>query len=351
MTMRVVIRADAGNVPEIGTGHIARATTLAKALVVSPSFHSAEVVFATRSAPPYELGARLVRQAGYSLDHDRELAPNSGFELANLLALQPDMVILDRLETTADLVSSLRRAGIFVVTFDDLGSGRAHANLAIHPLLQAVAPASNIVVGYQYLFPLVAEEQSSETRVLVDRVFVSFGGFDGRRLSRYFLELIPKINGPRRYDVVVGELPDQEINELSALAKVVANMAGVAIAVYRRPADFFSRLAASDLAIVAGGLTAFECARVGVPSIGIPQYEHQIENLDRLESHGCLKCGSHGMTLDAEFLCGLVTALAADHAKRCAMSLAGKATIDGQGLERTVALITKEYRNFRGGAA
>lgn len=345
--MRVVVRADAGSVPELGTGHIVRATKLAEGLCASPAFGGAEILFATRTSPPYELGASFASQAGYRVPGDLDLEPNTRSELASLLSLQPDVVIMDRLDTAAELVGGLRKAGVFVVTFDDMGDGRPHANLAIHPLLQAVAPAPNVFVGYDYLFPLADKVIRGEIRPLATNIFVSFGGFDHRHLTTYFLSLIPRIQGPRRYEIVVGDKDTHGFHALLDRVNAIGGASGVEIAVHRRPDNFFQLLTASDLAIVSGGLTAFGCAQAGVPAIGIPQYAHQLENLERLEMYGCLKRGTQEMDLDSEFLRGLVADLSMNRAARLAMSRAGMEAIDGKGLARTIDLIARQYLDFQ----
>lgn len=345
--MRVVVRADAGNVPEIGTGHIVRALKLVEALRAASAFGGADILFATRTTAPYELGTKLVTEAGYRIPGDLELEPNTKPELASLLSLQPDVVIMDRLDTTADLVLGLRKAGVFVVTFDDLGSGGPQANLAIHPLLQAVLPAPNVFVGYEYLFPLADVDVRGETKPFAENVFVSFGGFDDRHLTSCLISLIPQIQGPRRYEIVVGDVLPLELEALQDEVNKVHAMSGVEIVMHQRPEKFFQLLSASDLAIVSGGLTAFACARAGVPAIGIPQYAHQLENLDRLEKLGCLKRGTHGMDLNSDHLGTVITNLVADCGARQVMSDAGMKAIDGKGLTRTVDLISKAYRGFR----
>lgn len=341
--MRIAIRADAGAVPEIGTGHVVRAVKLADALRRSRVFADVEIVFATRTHPPFALGGELVRQAGYELVGSSGLEPNSKTELDSLLHARPDVVILDRLETDAALVAGLKNAGMFVVTFDDMGQGRLNADLAIHPLLHDVDPGPNVFVGYDYLFPFSDEIVGRQTRQLATRVFVSFGGFDHRRLNAYFLKLVPRFRGPERIDMVASGLGPDDFADLAGLARSMGAGANAEIAVHQRPIDYYKLLCASDLAVVSGGLTAFECARAGVPAIGIPQYEHQLENLGRLEALGCLKRGTRNMELDSARFCGLVTELSLDYRVRLAMSRAGVRAMDGRGLQRTADLITQAY--------
>jgi spore coat polysaccharide biosynthesis predicted glycosyltransferase SpsG len=343
--MRIIIRADAGAVPEIGTGHIIRALKLAEALRKTPTFIGSEIIFATRDDPPYELGGELVRRAGYDILEKSNLEPNSRSEQHALLNAKPDMVIFDRLETSEDLIVNLRNSRIVVVTFDDLGAGRNYADLAINPLLQNVTRKPNIFIGYDFLFPLSDRIAIGETSHLASKVFVSFGGFDHRKLNRFFINTIPRIDGPKRYDIVVSGLNSPSLTSLADLAKLTGNQVGVEIVLHERPSDFYALLFASDLAIVSGGLTAFCCAQAGLPAIGIPQYEHQIDNLNRLQEFGCLSVGTRNMELDAEFVSRLMNKLITDQPKRIAMRQAGIKAIDGKGLDRTINLILKAFKS------
>lgn len=342
---RIVIRADAGTVPEIGTGHILRAIKLADALDKAPVFHGFEILFATREQPPYKLGGQLVKQAGYRILGCSDLEPNSKSELHAILDAEPKIVIFDRLKTEKDLVLELKSHGIVIVTFDDLGSGQPFSDLAIHSILQNIDPKPNVFFGYDFLFLPSDERIECETSPLVSEVFVSFGGFDYRQLSTYFLESIPKISGPARYNIVLSESNNRKLNKLVELSRQIEVLSNVEIRVHQRPASFYNLLRASDLAIVSGGLTALECAYAGIPAIGIPQYEHQLENFQRLEKRGCLKLGALNMKLDRQFLCDLVTSLSKDYTERLAMSQAGMELIDGKGLKRTVNLIAQVFAN------
>ena len=340
---RIVIRVDAGSVPEIGTGHVIRAIKLADALRQSPVFHGFDILFATKENPPYELGGQLVKQARYKIIGNSNLEPNSKSELHSILHAKPNVVIFDRLETDANLILELKSCGIFVVTFDDLGAGQLYVDLAIHPLLQNVDSRPNVFIGYDYLFFNTDELVKSETRPFASKVFVSFGGFDSRQLSSYFLNLIPKIKGLNHYDIIVSRLDPDNLNNLVQLAGNIEAETCLRILLHQRPIDYYKLLSTSDIAIVSGGLTAFECAYAGIPAIGIPQYEHQLENFKRLERRGCLKKGTRDMELDTELLCSLVNDLSINYTERIAMSHSGMGLIDGEGLKRTVNLIAHTY--------
>ena len=109
---------------------------------------------------------------------------------------------------------------------------------------------------------------------------------------------------------------------------------------------FHARLAAVDLAILGGGLSLFEAAFLGVPSIAIsvnsnvPGYErHQLDTATRLADTGC--CLSVGLAseISKEAVSSVLTQFLADTAMRGRMGTAGMRLLDGHGLRRTAAAI------------
>ena len=53
---------------------------------------------------------------------------------------------------------------------------------------------------------------------------------------------------------------------------------------YKNPKNFYQLLRNADIALVAGGITMFEVAAMGIPSISIPQHLHQIDNINSLKN-------------------------------------------------------------------
>lgn len=335
--MRLVFRADAGTVPEIGTGHMIRSLEVARALQNRDVSREREIRFLTRSEGPFGLGASLVQNRGFHRLPTEDLEPNSSGELEALLEAQPGAVVFDRLATSTELVLGLREHGITVCTFDDLGPGQAHADVAIHSLLQDVTVRENVYVGYEYLI-LPDVDGTRDVGGEGFTVLASFGGYDRRRFSDLLLKVVDKVQGPPiRYDLLAGSLGVARLEDL----KKIAGETGNDIHVYGRVENFHHYLARADLAIVSGGMTAFQCARSGIPAIGLPQYEHQLPNLHRLREAGCLELPSAGMEVDAARVADLVEMLRGDGLRRKEMSDAGQRLVDGHGLARVVRIIER----------
>ena len=265
-------------------------------------------------------------------------------------------MVLDRLETTRELVVGLKEAGIRVWTFDDLGPGQAHTDVAIHALLQDVQPGPNVYVGYRYLILPERDVEASTTEPVVSHVFSCFGGYDARVLRDLLLEVFEAVPMALTFDVVLGGVPGKTLEAYRDTASLLEARTGHEIRVRGRVNDLSPLLQDSDLALVSGGMIAFECARFGVPTIGLPQYEHQLANLGRLQEAGCLKTAGRGMKIDITMVVGLVTELSANPARREKMSRAGRTLFDGQGAERVVKILEDDFsgvpsRSFRNGVS
>ena len=341
--MRIVIRADAGNVEELGTGHLVRAIELCNELRRHPRFHSAEIRFATRGEGPFGLGPKLISGAGFDVIPDKGLIPNSIEEAGSLIESEPELVILDRLETDASLITRLKESGIIVVTFDDLGSGRKHADLAVQALLQNVESEANVCNGFSYLVLPQFPHQYHEVREEVRKIFVCFGGFDRREFTDLILDLIPCWPAHLEFELIVGNDDSKRLAEYRERAAKLSKRRAGRISIHVRPSNFSKLLVTSDLAVVSGGMTAFECVRAGVPAIGLPQYQHQIENLRRLNGFGAMGMVSEDMESEHNEVVAAVLTLVDDFRARKRISINGKKLLDGRGGERVVERINKLF--------
>ena len=133
MHHKVIFRCDAGNAPEIGTGHIARSKTLANELVNSNLLKQDDIIFFTRDDDGYDLGKKYLKKSGFNFEvfSDHKLEANSESETNILSNADTKIIFMDRLETSKNLIKSISARGIKVVTFDDYGDGREFSDLAI----------------------------------------------------------------------------------------------------------------------------------------------------------------------------------------------------------------------------
>jgi spore coat polysaccharide biosynthesis predicted glycosyltransferase SpsG len=107
------------------------------------------------------------------------------------------------------------------------------------------------------------------------------------------------------------------------------------VVIHRDPPDVRGLMLGADVALCAGGQTTYELAATGTPAIAVQVAANQAGNLRGLEAAGALVWA--GSVEDADLgdrVMAALAALAGDGARRAAMSRAGRALVDGKGIER-----------------
>ena len=338
---RLVFRCDAAALPEIGSGHVVRSLTLARALTGAGSVEAGELAFATRSGGDYALGGRLIAQSGFQqlpVCDDALVGEAEGPTLADAGA---DLVVLDQLDNAPSTFAALRRRGSRIVALDDVGPAAGEADLLVNAILQTspADPRGRVLIGYRYLVGVDGSPHPRQRTVHRNRrsVFASFGGWDARGLARHLIAAWRRIGEEADLEIAIGEATTPTPNALRLQAHSVARRRKTRISLRVRPTDFAQRLARADVAVVSGGLTAFQAVAAGAPAIGLPQYEHQLATLRMLEANGVALIGSSDMHLSTQRLCASLRRLLTDSSARRRMARRGPRLIDGGGTRRVVS--------------
>lgn len=248
-----------------GRGHLYRCLTLA------PLFGAHRVMF--YPAPNSEVWAmNLIQKHGWS---------------TTATPVKADLVINDRLATSAELIYSQREWARVVVNLEDSGPGAEVADLTVNALYEdggdwAVIRPEFFVGDYDLM-----REPSGE-------VLVMLNSDPAGMLQDVVAALDPWFNV--KY-MVPSDVP------LAALMKE------------------------ADVLVTSGGRTVFEAAAVGVPTVVIPQHERE-------NGHGHLGRGRNLVARDPAEARAAVEELMTDRALRVRMSAAAR--IDGLGAHRIV---------------
>jgi spore coat polysaccharide biosynthesis predicted glycosyltransferase SpsG len=161
----------------------------------------------------------------------------------------------------------------------------------------------------------------------IRRVLVTMGGSDPYGLTLRVLDALAECPSDWTIAVVIGPAFDKAVAE-TLRARVAADRH---LTVLEAPAELAPHLIVADLAIAATGLTKYEAAWAGLPSIQI--------SIDRLhaelnEAFAAEKTAIHlGAADDVtnEVIATAIFELARDPDRRADMSLRGQKLIDGQG--------------------
>ncbi len=253
--------------PEIGLGHVQNALAIANELVR----HRVRFLVDARS----DLAEQVLAA------HHYEVIRSTGDDLVgDAIGLAPDVVINDRLDTTAEATTRLKAAGITVISFEDLGDGAREADLVINAIYPEAEPRPGHHVGARYFmarpeFRAVDPRPVDET---VRRVLVTFGGVDPSDLTARVTRSIAPVAAERGIviDVVLGR----------GYANQPPASDPPQLIVERAVSDMAERMQAADIVVTSAGRTIFEIASIGTPAIVLAQNRREMTHTFASEAHG-----------------------------------------------------------------
>ncbi len=248
--------------PAIGMGHIYRALMLAHEIMD----HKISFVCTRES----ELAVESIARRDYhsTRQGDEELAET-------VLHLKPDLVVNDILNTDADYMGALRRAGVSCINFEDEGEGSEFADLVINAVYDAGSSTPARLYGPDW-FCLRDEFLLAERnpyRPEVKTVLITFGGTDQLDCSRRVLDIVEPICRERgiRVRVVAGPgyVHRYEMEEH------VRDLGNPDVS-FTWATNVMSRMMeGADLALCSAGRTTYELAHMRVPSLVLATHERE----------------------------------------------------------------------------
>jgi len=321
---RILFRCDGGNIPEIGMGHVTRCLVLAEILRKNPDVNIAFLMRNLQGA------TQQVTKQGFKVFTFDSNENESLATLKVIVEYSPDIVVIDRLATDPNYMSLIKRTGVILISFDDLGEGRKYADITINPILTT---GKGLYEGYDYMvFPFKNNNQKICKQKCTD-IFVSFGGYDHFNLTKEFISILVKKNLPFNFHVVVSNLYDN----YRGLKKLCRDNDKIKLC--QNPSNFADLLFNADMAVVSGGLTMFQAVAGGVPAIVIPQYEHQLQSAKNLHNFGAVVGLEMGCEVSFNKVIEQIYRLASDFNLRNNIASIGRNLIDGLGNNRVTELI------------
>jgi spore coat polysaccharide biosynthesis predicted glycosyltransferase SpsG len=250
--------------PAIGMGHVYRALMLAHEI----ADHGVRFL-STRES---ELAVRSIAERDYkTLAQQGDLADD-------VLALQPDLVVNDILDTDAAYIRKLKDAGIRVVNFEDEGSGAGEADLVINALYSDKGRDARYLCGYRYfcLRDEFAAGCRNVFRPKAQTLLISFGGTDPSDFTRKTLDVVdPRCRG-RGMDIRVVAGPGYAHRK--ALERHLAKLANPQLT-FTHATNVMSRMMeGADLAICSAGRTVYELAHMRTPAVVMAHHERELSH-------------------------------------------------------------------------
>ena len=329
---RLWIHTGAG--PQIGFGHLKRCMTLAGEL---RDFARAFFILRPKD-----------RWSG-------DILAARGFEYQNLdfpdlwrnPAVRPAAILIDtrRSGGLGAFIRAARARNVSVISLHDMGLNPLSSDIAVDGSIAAVfqhdLPARRTFAGpaYMVLDPAIRKLRRRPLRAgkEIRSIFISMGGGNARKhFSRVLAGLRLWAEKTEREIEAVGmrgfvEWGQDGFNEEALRPLRFRWVSG--------PAAEFLRN--SDLAVTAGGISAYEALCSGAPLFALSWDSLQQKAVDRMAEAGCcVNLGAAG-DLTPEFLAGLLGKIDEDAAGREKMARLGMETVDGRGAKRVAAIIRR----------
>jgi len=339
----LLLRADAGS--QIGMGHVMRCLALAE-----PWLQAGSAVTLLTAAPSSALRARA-ESLGVSLS-ELTAAPGTPADAAETIALAQSLcaawLVLDGYHFDADFQRAAKAAGLRLLVFDDMGQvAHYSADFILNQNLgakESLYPhrerTTRLLLGPRFVQLRREFTGRSCRRGEADhdrignppphfggypRVLVTLGGSDPDNVTAHvvaILQTIPNLTA----DIILGPANPHAATLQSALGNRSS-----AITVHQNPPDLPQLMSRADLAICAGGTTAWELSSLGVPMLVLVLAENQRTNAEQLVVTGA------AIHTDLTALAGNLRMLLADPALRAKMSARARTLVDGRGVARVAS--------------
>lgn len=352
--MKLAFRTDASTA--IGTGHVSRCLALAAAardagggaLFICRA-HDGHLINAIEAAGFPVHALPITGGTGNGLAHGAWLGAtqeeDAAATIAALAGSTPDWLVVDHYGLDARWERLLAPHARHVMAIDDLADRPHAAGLLLDQNFFAegaarydglLAPDCRALLGPRYALLRPAFAAARQTlpprRDAVGRILIYFGGVDAGGHSAMALDALDRLGrDDLDVDLVIGAL------QTGRAALMARAQARPRTTVHAGGADMAALMAAAGLAIGAGGVTQWERACLGLPSIVLGIAANQRPIVAGLAAAGYCWGLSDGASATASGLAALIHSALISHDARLAMAARLAALCDGHGVRRVLA--------------
>jgi len=245
------------------------------------------------------------------------------------------------------MFDELRGPGLEVFYFEDYSDVHWRVDGIINGCLDSERieyKAPTLLLGIEHLALSIEYSNLPPARIERDvgRILVTLGGIDHYDLSSRIINLVSELGYPIGLDLIVGPY----FENMTQIRQAVNNWKGSSsIVLHDSPSSLLPIMQKCDIAISAGGITLYELAAVGVPTIGIALWENQEHNVASLGKRGVLlpinyQIANHFETALENDLVRLISG----YDLRLNMARMGQTTIDGKGASRIAEKLLSPLR-------
>lgn len=334
-----LIRCDAA--PCIGFGHAIRCLALADEL---RDRHGMQVEFAMING---RLGIEQVTSNGYTVHHPEEEAlpvDDEGEWLQEVVnKTQARILILDvRTAFEPQVVRTIRDQGVYTATIDDPSERRLAVDSAFYPPVPQVEKLDwstfdgALHVGWEWV-PLKPEFALARARRLSrgkdepepPRILVTMGGSDPGGLTLLALEALDRLDEDFTVDLILG---GGFMHETDLQTWMKGSKRDYRIG--RNVPDLSDLMVKADLAVISFGVTAYEIATIGVPSIHLCLTEDHAESSISFSKAGMATSLGYYLHVSSNTIATTISDLLNNPERRNRMSARARDRMDGCGAVR-----------------
>ncbi len=288
--MNILFRADAGE--EIGSGHLMRCFGLAQYL--RDEGMSCSLLTTGREEPAAarwqeeEIDVRE-QQVEHGSPEDAVATSEAAYEV------DAQWIVADGYDFGLNWQRAVREGGPHLLCFDDLGGASFAADLVVNqnPGAQDMSydmeGGSRVLAGAEYVV-LRREFRylKRKTSPGPPRLLVTFGGYDRDNLALAAMGELAKLKEPFAATVIC-TADARGLEEAKSFATSHEQKFRVL-----PPTDMAPLMAATDMALCAGGTTSLELASLGVPMVLVTVADNQEPGAVALDCAGCARLAGRG---------------------------------------------------------
>lgn len=340
--VRVLIRCDGSS--KVGMGHIVRCLALADELKIDLN---CEVAFAVRED---STGIDIIRKKNYRIF----LSPNNSlnfnysswiFEIIGDFI--PQVFLMDvRDDLPLELIKKIKEKKILIVTIDDPSDRRLYSDLAFYPPVHQVKKMDwtgyegKLYIGWDWIilrpeFSIKKETRKSNPSIPV--ILVTMGGSDPEAMTLVAVQALERIEQELFIRVILGPAFShrdalfsllQDLKHRYEVMDSVENMADT--------------MRSADIAVVSFGVTAYELAAIGVPSIYLCRSPDHVMSANSLVDEGYgINLGEYNK-ISPLTLCQEIYSILRSYYNGKQRFRKGQGSIDGLGYKRVAYRIMEE---------
>ena len=275
----IVIRCDAGNIPNLGTGHIVRCVTICKYLIKKFKINKNKFLFLIKTKNKYLAGKKILDLEKFNYKTLPNKIKDFSLDEINIIKrLNPKIILIDRLgSVNKNFLSSLKESKIRTILIDNKSYLKKKSDLYLNPLIFNNTKKNYKNQGYKYsIFPsLLLKKKIKPKKISKNKkikIFLFFGGYDYNNIAQKILKLL---NNIKNIEFIISK-------------KMITYSKLNSYTTYNSK-NFYEKMSISDYAIISGGLIVFDAIKYNLPIISIPQYLHQKKTLLNLKNKKMIK--------------------------------------------------------------